>query len=79
MSIYLNGVNVVSDANQFGFLALDELSDVIDTIFDHNRFLLSVWFTSRLPLCKLSESSFLLCFRFRSVFVQQLEELSGYK
>merc|ERR1712137_892907 len=73
----LNGIHIVSDNNQVGFLLLDKLGHVIDAHLDGHWLLISWGLACGLSLGSLGETLGLLRLALRLKRVEQTEELSS--
>ena len=76
--IYLDGIDVVGDADQLGLLFLNEGGHRVDAVADDGRALGGgVTLAVRASLSALTEALLLLLLRLRPVLVEELEQLSG--
>jgi len=73
----LNGVDVVSDDDQLGFLLLDELGDVVDSHLDAHWLLGGSVATSSLLLSSISNTLRLLGLGLGLELVEETEELTS--
>ena len=80
IQFYLNWINIMGNYNKLSFLGFNQVSDMINSIFNINWFLSrSILFTSSFAFSLGSQSGFLLSSCLRSVFVEKFEKLSSYK
>lgn len=76
---YLNGVHIVSNNNKLSFLLLNQGGYSIDTLADNKRTLGgSVGFAFSSCLSPSPQSLLLGQFAFRTVLVEELEQLGSY-
>ena len=73
----LNGVNVVSDNNELGFLVLNKGGDVIKTVLDYNGLLGLNLLVLSLGLGSSNFSDLLFSGGFRRVLSEELEEIGS--
>ena len=76
--VYLDGIDVVGDADELSLLLLNERGHRVDAVADDGRALGGgITLAIRASLCALAEALLLLLLRLRPVLVEELEQLSG--
>lgn len=75
---YLNGINIVGNHNELGFLLLNQGGDSVDTLADNIRALgRGISLSLGTSLGPIPQPLLLGLFALRAVLVQKLQQLSG--